>query len=104
MTKLSPVVGKAVSKKIVGGFAAGAVGGPTSIATTLAGTGLAIYDIYKFLESLDEGGAEEEATAILQNAIQRDSTRVQQDSTGVVRPFNPNYPDSVLFNTPAIGK
>ena len=85
MTKLSPVVGKAVSKKIVGGFAAGAVGGPTSIATTLAGTGLAIYDIYKFLESLDEGGSEEEATAILQNAIQSDSTQAQIDSAWVAK-------------------
>jgi hypothetical protein len=80
MSKLSPVVGKAISKRIVGGFATGAIGGPTAIATTIAGTGLAIYDIYQFLESLSEGGSEEEAVAVLQNAMKRDSTQAP-DST-----------------------
>ena len=90
MSKLSPVVGKAISKRIVGGFAAGSIGGPTAIATTLAGTGLAIYDIYQFLESLSEGGSEEEAVAVLQNAMKRDSTQTQIDSARV-RKDNPNY-------------
>ena len=96
MSKLSPVVGKAISKRIVGGFAAGAPGGYTAIATTLAGTGLAIYDIYQFLESLSEGGSEEEAVAVLQNAMKKDSTQApdstqaQIDSSQIRKDY-PNY-------------
>ena len=106
MAKLTPVVGKAISKRIVGGVASGAIGGPAVVATTIGGTGLAIHDIYKFLESLSEGGSEEEAAAILQSAVQRDSTqapidstRMRRDSTGIVQPFNPDDPDSLLFQT-----
>ena len=88
MAKLTPVVGKAISKRIVGGVASGAIGGPAVIATTIGGTGLAIHDIYKFLESLSEGGSEEEAAAILQSAVQRDSTQAQIDSALVADSTN----------------
>ena len=88
MSKLAPVVKKSVAKRIVGGIAAGAAGGPTAIAGAIAGTGLAIYDIYQFLESLSEGGSEEEATAVLQNSIQRDSTQAQIDSAQVADSTN----------------
>ena len=88
MSKLAPVVKKSVAKRIVGGLAAGAAGGPTAIAGAIAGTGLAIYDIYQFLESLSEGGSEEEATAVLQNSIQRDPTQAQIDSAQVADSTN----------------
>ena len=88
MSKLAPVVKKSVAKRIVGGIAAGAAGGPTAIAGAIAGTGLAIYDIYQFLESLSEGGSEEEATDVLQNSIQRDSTQAQIDSAQVADSTN----------------
>jgi len=106
MSKLAPVVTKSVAKRIVGGFAAGAPGGPTAIAGAIAGAGFVVYDLYKFFESLSKGGSEEEAVAVLQNAMQRDSTqapidstRMRRDSTGIARPFNPNDPDSLIFQT-----
>jgi len=103
MAKLTPVMGKSIAKRIVGGAAAGAVGGPVASAgAAIAGTGLAVYDLYKFFEALDEED-DEKAVAVLRNAMQKDSTQAP-GSTGVVRPFDPNDPDSVLFNTPATGK
>jgi len=80
MSKLAPVVTKSVAKRIVGGFAAGAPGGPTAIAGAIAGAGFVVYDLYQFFESLSEGGSEEEAVAVLQNAMKRDSTQAP-DST-----------------------
>jgi len=98
MSKLAPVVGKSIAKRIVGGAVTGAQGGPyVAAAGALAGTGFAIYDIYQFLESLSEGGSEEEAVAVLQNAMQRDSTQTQSDSTQAqidsaqIRKDYPNY-------------
>ena len=96
MSKLAPVVTKSVAKRIVGGFAAGAPGGPTAIAGAIAGAGFVVYDLYKFFESLSKGGSEEEAVAVLQNAMKKDSTQAP-DSTQAqidssrVRKDNPNY-------------
>jgi hypothetical protein len=94
MSKLAPVVTKSVAKRIVGGFAAGAPGGPTAIAGAIAGAGFVVYDLYQFFESLSKGGSEEEAVAVLQNAMQRDSTQAQIDSARVA--------DSTNWMLPAI--
>jgi len=89
MAKLAPVVGKSIAKRIVGGAVAGAKGGPwVAAGGAIAGTGLAIYDIYQFLESLSEGASEEEAVTVLQNAVQRDSTQAQIDSARVADSTN----------------
>ena len=106
MAKLAPHVSKSIAKRIVGGAAAGSVGGPwVAAGGALAGTGFVAYDLYKFFESLDEGDSEA-ATAILQSAVPSDSTqapidstRMRRDSTGIARSFNPNDPDSLLFQT-----
>jgi len=89
MAKLTPVMGKSIAKRIVGGAVAGAKGGPwVAAGGAIAGTGLAIYDIYQFLESLSEGASEEEAVTVLQNAVQRDSTQAQIDSARVADSTN----------------